>query len=288
MRDAADRRVPDFFVIGAAKAGTTTLHAHLRRHPALFLAEPKEPDFFTDAARVREGLADYLDLFAGAGPDQLAGEMSTTYSRWPHTDDVPTLLTSVVPSPRLVYVLRHPVDRAYSHYGHHMRHGVTMTFEEALEQDSVYVDCSRYDLQLRRWERVVEPEQVLLLRFTELVERPHDAVRRVTDHLGVEPPREVDADLQVNVRGEHHLRQRLNEALASVPFAQDLADAVPARLRRRVFRWVSSAPVGRRIRSEVRPPPMEASTRARLLELFEPVTTDLERRTGWTLADWRR
>ena len=288
MSDAASRRLPDFFVIGAPKAGTTTLHRHLQRHPKLFLAEPKEPDFFTSADRVEHALESYAALFSGARADQLAGEMSTTYSRWPHTDDVPHLVASHCPDARYVYVLRHPVERAYSHYAHHMRLGVTMTFEEALERDDVYVDCSRYDLQLERWERVVGSQRILLVPFRELVERPRDAVRRVTDHLGIAPPPAVDAETRANVRGDHHLRRRIDDVLGRVPGARAAAALVPQEVRRRVFRWTGSSRVGRRVRAEVDPPAMLPSTRVRLLEQFAPVVDDIEGRTGWSLDDWRR
>ena len=281
-------RLPDFFVIGAAQAGTTTLHRHLRSHPGLFLAEPKEPDFFTSSERVATGLDEYLALFRKAGPDQLAGEMSTTYSRWPHTDDVPRLVEQVCPGSPLVYVLRHPVDRAYSHYAHHMRLGVTMTFEQALERDEIYIDCSRYDLQLRRWERFVGSERILLLSFDELVEHPMQAIRRVTDHLGVRPIDTVDPQTRANARGEHHLRRRIEKVLDRMPGAERFTEMVPRPWRRRAFEVLGSSPVGQRVRAEVDPPPMLSQTRRRLLSDLDPVVTDVERRTGWDLAHWRR
>lgn len=280
-------RLPDFLVIGAAKAGTTTLHAHLTAHRQLFLAEPKEPDFFSSEEKVRTGLGDYAALFADARPSQLVGEMSTTYSRWPHTDDAARLVAEHCPDVRLVYVLRHPVDRAFSHYAHHMRHGVTATFEQALARDDVYVDCSRYDMQLRRWERFHPSDRILLVRFEELVEQPGGVVRRIGDHLGVDLGDEAATDLAANVRGEHHLRARLEQMVGTVPALGALIDVIPDGPRRRAFRAIRDSPLGRRVRSEVVPPPMRDDTRQRLLEVLSEDVRAVEDRTGWDLASWR-
>jgi CRISPR-associated endonuclease Cas1 subtype I-B len=81
----------------------------------------------------------YRSLFRHAGTDQLCGESSTCYSRWPHFGDVAGRIARDLPNVKLIYIMRHPVDRAYSHYAHNMQWGVTMSFEEALEafEDSI-------------------------------------------------------------------------------------------------------------------------------------------------------
>src|SRR5579871_6132354 len=73
-------RKPDFFIVGAAKCGTTTLYAHLKGHPEVFMPDLKEPDFFgDDLFQLTGDERSYLDLFAAAGPDVLAGEASALY-----------------------------------------------------------------------------------------------------------------------------------------------------------------------------------------------------------------
>ena len=113
-------RLPDFMLIGAMKSGTTTLHAYLSRHPGLFLCTPKEPGFFSRDERYARGLDWYRELFTDAQPEQLCGEASTCYSRWPHFENAAPRIAADVPGAKLLYITRDPVERAYSHYRHLM------------------------------------------------------------------------------------------------------------------------------------------------------------------------
>ena len=110
----APLRLPTFLVIGAPKAGTTSLHDHLRGHPDVFMPTRKEPDFFFRDAAWREGIASYARLFRRAGSVTAVGETSTSYSRYPHVPDVPERIALVVPDARLIYLVRHPVERMVS------------------------------------------------------------------------------------------------------------------------------------------------------------------------------
>jgi hypothetical protein len=132
-RNVLKGRFPDFLIIGSAKSGTTTLYECLQRHPNIFLPALKEPQFFSKNSVFEQGAAWYKALFAQAEDSQICGEASTTYTRWPHTPDVPRRIMNLLPNPKFIYLMRNPVERAYSHYCHHMRFEVTMTFEEALQ-----------------------------------------------------------------------------------------------------------------------------------------------------------
>src|SRR6266568_6603804 len=93
-------RLPNFFVIGAMKAGTTSLYEYLFAHPNVFLpTETKEPAFF--ARNWRRGEGWYRSLFAGAGDAVAVGEASTSYTKYPTITTVPDRMASVVPEARL-------------------------------------------------------------------------------------------------------------------------------------------------------------------------------------------
>src|SRR5260221_9009903 len=86
----ARRRIPDFFIVGHHKSGTTALYEMLRRHPQIFMPDLKEPRYFASDLRalmqpapgtLPETLAEYLALFAGARDDQMMGEASPSYLR---------------------------------------------------------------------------------------------------------------------------------------------------------------------------------------------------------------
>ena len=132
------------------------------------MCTPKEPHFFSHPDVYSRGLSWYKNLFADAKSDQICGEASTTYSRWPQFADVAYRLAQVVPKAKLIYIIRNPVDRSYSHYGHHMRAGVTMTFEEALKRDKVYVNVSLYMMQIQQWLRFFKQEDFYFLLLDDL------------------------------------------------------------------------------------------------------------------------
>ena len=114
---AAGGRVPDFFIAGHPKSGTTALYEMLRRHPQIFMSEEKEPWYFSPELRHRppprkpfaipETLELYLSLFAAAGPGQLAGEASTTYL-WSRA--AAGMIAEAQPDARIIAILREPAS----------------------------------------------------------------------------------------------------------------------------------------------------------------------------------
>jgi hypothetical protein len=133
--------LPNFFVIGAPRSGTTSLYEYLDAHPEVFMSTVKEPDFFihpslavahplggtapadleADAARVEElakHLQTYRALFAGASGEPRIGEASAIYLGNPIA---PWHLRGYVPDAKLIAVLRNPTERAFSHLVHAKR-----------------------------------------------------------------------------------------------------------------------------------------------------------------------
>src|SRR5580704_13557650 len=102
---------PDFIVIGAMKSATTTLHEQLARQPGIFMSRPKEPNFFSDDEVYERGLPWYLSIFQGAGESALCGESSTHYTKLPAHPRTVERMARALPRVRVVYVMRHPIDR---------------------------------------------------------------------------------------------------------------------------------------------------------------------------------
>jgi hypothetical protein len=119
-----DRRWPELFVVGAARAGTTSLWDYLDQHPQIFMSRMKEPHFFCKAKpRFVPTVSDeeaYLRLFEDARPGQLRGEASPSYLR---DTEAPAAIARVRPDARIVIVVREPAGRAYSDYWHRVRYG---------------------------------------------------------------------------------------------------------------------------------------------------------------------
>ena len=116
-------RLPDFIIIGAMKSATSTLHNQLSAQPGIFMSTPKEPNFFSDDEIYSRGLSWYKGLFSDAKPDDICGESSTHYTKLPDYPDTIARLKSAVPQPKLIYVMRHPIDRLVSHYIHQWSEG---------------------------------------------------------------------------------------------------------------------------------------------------------------------
>ena len=114
-RSKDGNRLPNFFIIGAAKSGTSSLFEYLCRHPEIYIPKIKETEYFSKPSVYNKGEEWYKKLFDEAKKDQLCGDASTTYSRWPHTLDAPKLIAKSVPAANFIYNMRHPVERAYSH-----------------------------------------------------------------------------------------------------------------------------------------------------------------------------
>ncbi|MBA3583056.1 MAG: sulfotransferase domain-containing protein, partial [Gemmatimonadetes bacterium] len=115
---ARNVRLPDFIVIGAMKSGTTTLFEWLADQPEFALPALKEPNFFSDDRQWRKGLGWYGGLFADAPPDCLVGEASVRYTGASLSAIAAERMAATVPHARLIYLVRHPIDRIRSQYRH--------------------------------------------------------------------------------------------------------------------------------------------------------------------------
>ena len=113
-------RLPDFVIIGAMKAGTTTLFRWLESHPGTSMPTVKEPHFFSVDEKYSKGLAFYAEHFRQAPPGLLTGEASVTYSD-PELPQAGVRLISDLPNARLIFLTRDPEQRLRSHYLHELR-----------------------------------------------------------------------------------------------------------------------------------------------------------------------
>ena len=280
-------RMPSFVIIGAAKCGTTTLYEYLLRHPAVMMPQLKEPEFFSRNEVYARGLEWYASLFADAGADQLCGEASTTYSRWPHTADAASRLARQLPDVKLIYLMRNPVERAYSHYAHHMRLGVTCTFEEAIARSNEYVDCGLYMMQISRYMRFFNREQLLCLFTEDLKDDPAGVLNQLQAFLGLPVQQLTEPPIVANKGGaDHFIRQHTTRRLRQVPGVSLLADCMPDGLRKAAYNLVCATPQGKRLRSQFQLQPMKPETRTQLHAFFQQPNDRLAEFLGRDLSHW--
>lgn len=274
--------VPDFVIIGAMKAGTTTVWEQLSRHPQVFMCRPKEPQFFSRDHVFARGPEWYEGLFAEAAKGQLCGEASTCYSRWPVYPRAAERLAAYAPGAKLIYILRHPVERLYSHYLHAMTRRFaqgenrTPSLDEFLEQDEDARCASRYSTQIEHLLEHFDWSQLLLVLLDDLQAEPSRTLRDVQRFLGIE---ESGLFAGVNERANStpdrlaripkKLSQRWVMSMRRAPVLEQLIDVLPIAWRRRTRTALEDAVAssfGRRIaaRFQSELPPFSAERRRRL------------------------
>jgi hypothetical protein len=216
--------LPNFLIIGAQKAGTTSLYYYLKRHPEIFMSTVKEPQFFASdfvlantagpgdsGATTVASRDEYEALFAGSEEATARGEASTIYL---YADEAPRRIKETIPDVKLIVLLRNPVERAYSNFLHLVRDGrETVTdFGAALAQEDDrrakgwsanwrYCDKGFYGAQIERYLEVFDREQIAFFLYEDFDADPQPIVSEIYRFLGVDEEFSQDLSLRLNVAG---------------------------------------------------------------------------------------
>jgi ATP-binding cassette, subfamily B, bacterial len=266
-------RVPEFFIAGQPKSGTTALYEMLRRHPQIYMPDRKEPRFFVSEMYHRDPprpggtpqtLEEYLSWFEAARPEQRVGEASPWYL-WSRT--AASRIAEVRPDARIVAILREPASllrslhlefvQLYVETETDLRRAISL--EESRRQGRdvprhtywphalLYSDHVRSVEQLRRFHAVFPPEQVLLLIYDDFRTDNEATVRRVMRFLEVDdslPIETLDANPTVSVRSRrlHELTHAVSVGHGPLSRAAKTSVKVltPQGLRRGALRTVQS------------------------------------------------
>jgi hypothetical protein len=229
MSQAAPRY---FFIIGAMKAGTTSLFKYLADHPELCPSTRKEPRVFRDPGDVSEQRRDLERLFGGRTGEPWCFEGSTSYAKYPKFPGVPERLREAVPDARFIYLVRNPVERTWSHYVHNVAHGrENRPFALALRERPQYTDFSRYHMQLEQYHAIFPRDRVLVQVFEEMIADPGATVRTICEFLGVDNSYQPQtAAIAFNASVEKRTPTRPLRVLQTL----GLEHRVPWRVRRRL------------------------------------------------------
>jgi hypothetical protein len=296
--------MPNFFLVGAAKAGTSALHAYLQQHPEIFMSPVKEPSFFAlegeprpwffrpdgtpvHVATVHE-LAAYRALFRDAGGWKVVGDASTMHLL---SEEAPRRLHHHAPRAKIAAVLRHPVDRAYSHYlyfrfrGHEPLESFTDAFWAEDERVARglgplwrYRSMGLYAEQLARYLALFPRDQVKVFLYEEWRGEPRRVVAELFRFLGVEDGFVPDMSVQHRMGGTPRSGALRRAMERETSLARRLGRAlVPKPLRPRVEwlldRWnAARPPLARDVRRE-----LTAVYRADIMALQGLIGRDLSR-----------
>jgi len=302
MIECGEGRLPNFLIAGAAKSGTTALYHYLKQHPDVFMSGIKEPCFisshFYDFSHPsnRPGRVivrdpeEYCRLFAGAAGERAVGEASVD-NLYYHEKSI-GLIKNYLGDPKIIIILRNPVDRAYSAYTHLLRDGrETLAFEEALDAEEEriregwrfiwhYRAAGLYYEQVKAFKDNFTEVKVFL--FEDLISDSRAVVEEAFAFLGVDGSFSPDTGSRYNV--------------SSVPRVKLLTDffAKPT-LFRNAIRSVGKSIIGEdnwiKLRERARSKllvraEMEPATRRRLEEAFREDVLRLQSLIGRDLRHW--
>lgn len=270
---------PNFIIVGAMKAGTSSLALTLRLHPDIFLPQ-REVHFFDSQHRYPLGMNHYATFFAGADGQTAIGEKTPTYSMG---ELVPTRIREALPDVKLIWVFREPLARAYSHYWFFVSKGLEpLSFADALDREAAgktddktmrYRERSVYANQVERYLQDFPREQMHFLLFEDFVRDHHAVLRQTCTFLGVDPAYAFP---------DHPERENTTKMprSRSVQFA---AHRLFSRRGTRLLRWITH--VNRRLGAD-RYPPVPPDLRAELSAYFAPHNARLAALTGLDLTSW--
>lgn len=199
----------DFIGIGAPKSGTTWISQCLDEHPDVCHSHRFETVFFENMNFYRKGLTYYEKFFSHYKPGQIRGEFTPTYL---YSVKTAQRIKEAFPQVKLIVCLRNPIERAYSHYLAHARHGKHIlwlnSFDEIrTKQDNPYFQRGLYYEHLQRYIKMFGREKILVLLAEDCRSKPQETVRSIYAFLGVNqnfiPPSLLKTINSAQERGVH-------------------------------------------------------------------------------------
>ena len=214
---------PNFIIIGAMKAATTSLYTYIKQHPDIFMTKVKEPMFFNNfqqennynilgsKSKKATKLEEYLAMFKDAKNEKAIGEASPAYI---YNENAPYLIKEHLPDVKIIAILRQPTDRAYSNFLHTKRadrenvnsFGQAIKIEKERISDNWsplyhYIQKGFYSVQLKRYYNLFPKENIKVYLFEDVVKTPKETLKDIFKFLNVDENIEIDVSKKSNVSG---------------------------------------------------------------------------------------
>lgn len=223
-------KLPNFLCVGAGKSGTTALYHYLKQHPEVFLPHQKELHFFAwqDLADFNGGpgtehsrsdwcktLSQYERMFVDAAGYKLIGDISPSYL---HAPNAPALIKQILGAPKIIILLRNPVDKVISQFMHLRRDGrEKLNFPDALNAESKrieakwgaiyhYVCTSKYSQDVARYQYVFGVENVGVWKFDSFVQESEETMREICAFLNIDIEFQFSPPEKINRSGKPRSR----------------------------------------------------------------------------------
>ena len=272
-------RLPNLIVIGAAKAGTTSLHRYLDEHPEVAMSGQKELQFFL-REDWREAVPWYRSQFDPLAP--VRGESTPGYSMYPYLPSTAERIAELIPGCRLIYMVRDPVDRAIANYVELValrleNRPIEEAFADPHEPANPHICPSRYASQLERFLACFDSNQILVVDQADLRSQRRATLARVFGFVGVDVP-EMGAFEELHNVAETKVRyNRLGHWMVRKGIFTEAAPGFRRGPLRPPLRALLSKPIPRALSQEAR---------LRLVDALSPEVERLRTLTGASFAHW--
>ena len=276
-------RIPNAIIIGAMKASTTTLFNVLARHSEVFVSKVKEPNHFaaTESKGIK-GWEEYLGLFVGSSDShKIILEASTEYTRWPQNPNAAKRIHEKLANPKLIYVVRDPVDRVVSHYFHSYSRSFYKpgtTLSQAIMSDPILLSTSRYASQLDIYEAEFGKNSVLVITVEQLHSDTAETLYRVARYLSIDPCELMKIPIEkANTRDQLNAFIRFNKLFGVNRSSYSFFSKLPAPIKRTIKSLFS--------RESTAPAPTQIDRNFALKELEADIVR-FHNRLGSVIDDW--
>jgi Sulfotransferase domain len=299
--------LPNFFLIGTAKGGTTSVHYYLSQHPDVLMSDPKEPLFFQ--AEYERGVEYYLSTyFKNYAGQKVVGDAAPQHLYLPYAA---RRIQTTVPTAWLAVICRDPVDRAISAYWHNASRGIeTRSFDEVIELNiermrcgpcfeteeegvryaeiarmggahlqrafGFYIEPGYYAHYIDLYQSLFGKEKLKILFFEDLQRDPNGTINELLNFLGLRPIALQDVRAQNEAISKP--AARIIEFVGGIPAVNRISPHLRTRIKRQIGRLVSG---GKKVKLEV-----SLAARARLVEHYRPHNHRLAEITGRDLSHW--
>lgn len=284
-------KLPNFLIIGAQKSATSAIYRQLDVHEDVFLSERKELRFFSEDSLFERGAEYYATFFEDAGDVRVIGEAT------PHYLAVPAAAARIhgmIPDAKLFCCLRNPIDRAYSAFLMQVSKGsepMDRRFEDAIADNTIYLDYGRYATQLERYLDYFPRKQLMVVLLEDLKRDAAGVYRELCGFLGIRPFTDDElitedtnvggvpksASVQRSTNTLFRIRNRIRNTPLRFLVDNPLVDNLSRDVRNRVSQWN---------RAEGSFPKLSPDTRRELIPVFQEENNRLAALLDRDLSHW--
>lgn len=275
---------PNFMCVGAAKAGTTWLHLCLESHPEIYVPNRKEIHFFSYPYLYEKGMDWYESFFQDVASETAIVDISVSYMNFPN---VPEKIHAYNPDIRLLFVLRNPVQRAYSHYCMALRSGhVGHDIRKVLTPESPWVRAGFYFHHISQFLNYFSPEQIKVVFFDDMKNDPAAFLKDVYSFLEVDSsfvppdmhkPRNAAKALPRFPKLYHFLKGNYRKIMDSSEPMRRILESLRFRGFFDAFHWLNQGP---------EPPALSSDTAQFLAQCYQEDVQSLSKMLNRELSPW--